>query len=90
MICPLNNQWYFTKQYYEELAADPGADLSGLEEVRLPHTTCRLPRNYCNEEDYQMVSGYVRELWLDEELEGRHISLKFEGAAHEATVFCNG
>lgn len=90
MICPLNNQWYFTKQYYEELAADPGADLSGLEEVRLPHTTCRLPRNYCNEEDYQAVSGYVRELWLDKELEGRHISLKFEGAAHEATVFCNG
>ena len=28
-----------------------------LETVRIPHTVRVLPYNYCNENDYQMVSG---------------------------------
>ena len=29
--------------------------------VRLPHTIKTLPYNYCNENEYQRVSGYRRE-----------------------------
>ena len=31
-----------------------------LEPVRLPHTVKTLPYNYCNENEYQRVSGYRR------------------------------
>ncbi len=90
MIYPLNDQWYFTKQYWDELPTDSGDDPTRFEKVRIPHTNQLLPRNYCNEEDYQMVSGYVREVWADEAWKDQHISLRFDGAAHEAAVFCNG
>lgn len=61
-----------------------------LEEVRLPHTVKTLPYNYCNENDYQKLSGYRREFFAPREWEGRTVLLTFGAVAHDATVFCNG
>ena len=61
-----------------------------LETVRIPHTVRVLPYNYCNENDYQMVSGYRKKFFAPKEWEGRTVLLQFEAVAHDATVFCNG
>ncbi|MBR5741391.1 MAG: glycoside hydrolase family 2 protein, partial [Firmicutes bacterium] len=56
----------------------------------LPHTVKETPFDYFDESVYQMVSGYRRRFVAPEEWEGKHVSLTFEGAAHEATVYVNG
>ncbi len=84
-----NDGWQFTPVYDPALLR-PDCDVSGLEEVRIPHTVKTLPFNYCNEIDYQMVSGYRREFFAPQEWEGRTLLLTFGAVAHDATVFCNG
>ncbi len=85
----LNDGWYFTREYTQDLlAAD--TDLSGLSQVRIPHTVCETPYNYFDESCYQMVSGYRRVIEIEDEWRSGHLLLTFEGAAHEATVYING
>jgi len=55
--------------------------------VRLPHTVKTLPYNYCNENEYQRVSGYRREFFAPKEWQGRTVLLTFGAVAHDATVF---
>lgn len=85
----LNNSWKFTPEWTGE-TADPAFDESTMENIRIPHTVKELPLHYCNEQSYQMVSGYRRHLFAPEEWKGKAILLTFEGAAHDATVFLNG
>ena len=61
-----------------------------LEPVRLPHTVKTLPYNYCNENDYQKLSGYRRGVFSPNEQGGRPALLTFGAAAHDATVVWNG
>ena len=58
--------------------------------MRVPHTVKPLPYNYCNENDYQRLSGYRKEFFAPKEWEGRTVLLTFGAVAHDATVFCNG
>ncbi len=84
-----NEGWLFTPVFTEALAA--AAPYTGpLEPVRIPHTVRALPYNYCNEADYQMVSGYRREFTAPESWRGRRAVLQFGAVAHEAVVYCNG
>ena len=85
-----NDGWYFTERYSEDL---PGWDVARAREltsVRIPHTVKELPLNYLNEQDYQMVSGYLRPLSVPADWAGKRVLLHFGAAAHEATVYCNG
>ena len=83
-----NDGWSFTPQFTPALL-EPACGLP-LEPVRLPHTVKTLPFNYCNENDYQLVSGYRRVFTAPKSWEGRTLLLTFGAAAHEATVYCNG
>lgn len=85
----LNDDWYFTREFTEDLLRDD-FDLSGLEQVRIPHTVCETPYNYFDESCYQMVSGYRRVIHVEDAWRRGHLLLTFEGAAHEATVYING
>ena len=84
-----NDGWFFTPRYDPALL---GPEIGGLdlEPVRLPHTVKVLPFNYCNENDYQLVSGYRRVFTAPKSWEGRTLLLTFGAAAHDATVYCNG
>ena len=86
----INDNWYYTDHYTGSLNSMPKERLEELEQVRIPHTVKELPMHYCNERDYQMVSGYVRELDIPGDWEGRCVTLTLEGAAHQAEVYCNG
>jgi len=77
----LNNDWFFSENW---------DNAEEFRKVRIPHTCRELPLHYCNEEDYQMVSGYGRVLEVPEEWKGSVLLLTFEGAAHQATVYVNG
>ena len=82
----LNNDWEFTDQWSEAFAAGKGT----CEKVRIPHNTKILPLHYIDPHDYQMICGYRRILFIEEDKKGKRLFLQFDGAAHIATVYCNG
>ena len=82
MDIAFNNGWLFTEDY------DAGFDKALS--VRLPHTAREIPYNYIDCRDYQMVCGYRKSFTAPSEWQGKRLILRFDGAAHEATVFCNG
>ena len=85
-----NDGWYFTETYTEDLPGWDEARARNLTPVRIPHTVRELPLNYLNEQDYQMVSGYLHPLTVPAEWAGKRVLLHFGAAAQEATVYCNG
>ncbi len=86
---PWNEGWTFTPTWDDALL-QPGTCPLLLEPVRIPHTVKQLPYNYCNEKDYQMVSGYRRSFFVPENWNGKRAVLHFGAVAHRATVYCNG
>lgn len=82
MDIAFNNDWLFTDNF------DAGFDEAVS--VRLPHTAKEIPYNYINCRDYQMVCGYRKIFTAPGDWQGKKLILRFDGAAHEATVFCNG
>ena len=82
MDIAFNNDWLFTENF------DAGFDEAVS--IRLPHTAKEIPYNYINCRDYQMVCGYRKIFTAPCDWRGKKLILRFDGAAHEATVFCNG
>ena len=82
----LCNGWEFTESWSDDFAVGEGTGIP----VRLPHTVREIHQHYADHNAYQMVCGYRRKLELGQELEGKHIFLQFDGAAHIATVYVNG
>ena len=85
-----NDGWYFTEAYTDELPGWTAEQAGALTPIRIPHTVKQLPLNYLNEQDYQMVSGYLHPLTVPADWTGRRVFLHFGAAAQEATVYCNG
>lgn len=84
----INDDWKFSENFSEDILGGDYAD-SSMKDVRIPHTVKELPYHYCDEKDYQMVSGYRRILKAPKKWEGKKILLTFEGVAHDATVYVN-
>lgn len=82
MDIPFNNGWLFTEDF------DKGFDKAVS--VRLPHSVKEIPYNYAEPKCYQLLCGYQKEFDIEERLRGKKILLRFDGAAHEASVYCNG
>lgn len=79
------SQWEFTPEWSREFL-----DFSApAEPVRLPHNCREVPQHYADSQSYQMVCGYRRILELPE-LSGQRVFLRFDGAAHQATLYVNG
>ena len=85
-----NDGWYFTEAYTDELPGWTAEQAGALTPIRIPHTVKQLPLNYLNEQDYQMVSGYLHPLTVPADWADRRVFLHFGAAAQEATVYCNG
>ena len=83
-----NDGWLFAPVFTPALVQPDRTE--ELTPVRVPHTVRPLPYNYCNENDYQRLSGYRKEFFAPKEWEGRTVLLTFGAVAHDATVFCNG
>ncbi len=85
-IHALNHGWQYTEECTPGFLAFEGE----YESVRLPHTCRELPLHCADEGDYQFLSGYRRTLEIPTEWEGKYLALRFDGAAHHATVYVNG
>lgn len=85
---PLNDGWLFTETYSEKLRTMEG--LADLTPVRLPHTVRLLPYNHFSQQDYQMLSGYARVLYIPASWKGKRVAVAFDGAAHNVVVYLNG
>ena len=90
MKLQFNDGWYFTEHWSEGLLRFTSEQAQNLTPVRIPHTVKELPGNYLNEQDYQMVSGYLHPILIPAEWENRRVFLHVGAAAHEAAVYCNG
>ena len=82
MNIPFNNGWLFTEDFEK--------GFENAVSVRLPHTAKEIPYNYQDCGDYQMLCGYKKTFTAPDEWRGKCILLRFDGAAHDASVFCNG
>ena len=69
-----NDGWLFAPTF-DPAIVRPECTGVELEPVRLPHTVKTLPYNYCNENEYQRVSGYRREFFAPKEWQGRTVLL---------------
>ena len=85
MIC-LNNSWQYTPEWSEDFPSGKGKSVP----VRIPHTVSDLPLHYADPLSYQKISGYRRILPITPDMKGKRIFVQFDGAAHIATVYCNG
>ncbi len=82
MDIAFNNDWLFTESF------DDGFE--NAVQVRLPHTAKEIPYNYQDSTAYQMLCGYKKLFFAPEDWADKCVLLRFDGAAHEATVYCNG
>lgn len=82
----LCNGWQFTRCWSDAFPLGDGE----CEPVRLPHTVREVPLHYATSAHYEMVCGYRRALDIPASYEGKRIFLRFDGAAHIATVYING
>ena len=85
----LNNNWQFSEQYSDKFLDINWQDES-IKEIRIPHTCKETPFHYFDESIYQMICGYRRTVFIEEEWKNQTLLLTFEGAAHIAEVFVNG
>ena len=77
----IDNDWIFNTDYDKLPVGD---------EIRIPHTVAVTPFHYFDESIYQMISGYMRKLFIPEEWKDKIILLTFEGVAHYCEVRING
>ena len=82
----INNDWEYIDQWSDAFIIDGSAD----KVVRLPHTVQELPLHYANAESYQKLVGYRKKLTFDSSLKDRRYFIRFDGSAHETTVYFNG
>ena len=83
----LDRDWKFRFEFHDE---DKNQLMQDGEDVILPHTVKKTPYHYFAEHVYQTVSSYQRILEMQPDWEGKLISITFEGAGHEASVYLNG
>lgn len=80
----LNDGWQFFKEWSESIFGNAQG-----ENVRIPHSNVVTPFNNFDEIVYQFVSGYKRNLHVDN-VSGKTFLLTFDGVAHYAEVYVNG
>ena len=80
------SRWEFIPQWFDGFALGEGSG----EQVRIPHNVKEMPLHYSDHEAYQMVCGYRHTIVFDEALRGQRHFVRFDGAAHIATVYVNG
>ena len=83
----LNDHWLFTRKFTEAFLTGSPA---GEQVVRIPHTVTETSYDYFDETEYQMISGYKRNVFIEESASGQSVVLHFEAVAHGAEVFVNG
>lgn len=84
----LNYDWYFIDDFKDSyLKLD--YDYSKLNTVNIPHTMKELPFNYFNQNDYQFIGTYFRNLEIEESDLESSLFIQFKGVMNKTEVFIN-
>ncbi len=85
-LAAFNSGWHFHEGFDDRLKEgfQPG------QPVVLPHAAVELPAAYFDEAVYQRPFTYQKVLAWSDAFEGREVSLVFDGAMADATVYLNG
>ena len=68
----LNDDWFFNENFTEEMLKDDYSFESN-EKVRLPHTVTETPLHYFDESEYQMISSYMKVLFIPKDWEEKDV-----------------
>jgi beta-galactosidase len=85
-----NSDWHFTKAENETISDDTylaNNDFKSWQKVSLPHTANLEPKIVNNQ--WQGVSWYAKNFILSDEMYGKKLFFKFEGAMNTAEVWVN-
>ncbi len=80
----INNDWQFTDCFNEEFLKGYGT----YETIRIPHNVKEVPLHYIDPNSYQMLCGYRKIINISDT--SLRTFIKFEAAAHIATLYVNG
>jgi len=81
----LNDNWKFIYSFNEKFFKE---DLKS-ESIRIPHTVKEIPYNYCDENDYETISGYKFKFRYSDTFKNKRVFLHFDGVAHQAWTYFN-
>lgn len=85
----LNFGWKYTPDFNADYLKKDYDD-STFEIVNIPHANKEIPYNNFDEEMYQFVSCYRKNVFIDKNLQGKKLILEFEAVANFAEVYVNG
>lgn len=60
-----------------------------FEHIEIPHSPVMIPYNNFDEKMMWGTFTYVRKIFMDETMLGKHVVLRFEGVAHQANIYVN-
>jgi len=83
---PCNRDWYVTPY---DITHEKDILLDRFESIELPHTAVMLPFNYFNESILWNIFTYVRHIKVTQDMQNKHVVLRFEGIGHKTKVYVN-
>jgi len=87
-ILNFNTDWYFLDKDIENAKNIYSGD-NKFVKVNLPHSNKIVPHHYFEEKDYQFISWYYRNFYINEEYKGKRIIVEFDGVMSVADVYVN-
>jgi len=87
-ILNFNTDWYFLNKDIENAKNIHPGD-NKLAKVNLPHSNKIVPHHYFEEKDYQFISWYYRNFYINKEYKGKRIIVEFDGVMSVADVYIN-
>jgi len=83
------SRWNYNESFDEAHIAD-FKNMSGFQEVLIPHTNKETPFSNFDEKMYQFISCYKRTLDISEDMKGKRIFIDFEGVMTYTEVYLDG
>lgn len=82
----MNREWLFAPY---DSSHDQEIIDQHFEHIEIPHSPVMIPYNNFDEKMMWGTFTYVRKIFMDETMLGKHIVLRFEGVAHQANIYVN-
>ncbi|TFG93357.1 MAG: beta-galactosidase [Candidatus Atribacteria bacterium] len=88
-VLNFNTDWYFLNTDIENAKNIHSGD-NKFAKVNLPHSNKIVPHHYFEEKDYQFISWYYRNFYINEKYKGKRIIIEFDGVMSVANIYVNG
>ena len=88
-VLNFNTDWYFLDKDIENAKNIHSGD-NKFAKVNLPHSNKIVPHHYFEEKDYQFISWYYRNFYINEKYKGKRIIIEFDGVMSVANIYVNG